>query len=595
MSHTPRRGALLLLAVCLLAFVPGLFTNPPIDRDEPRFTQASRQMYNSPDASGWIVPMVQDRPRLNKPPLIYWLQAGTAAALTGDIGPNATRDAIWMYRLPSAIAGIVAVFATWRLGRRLGTIAAHRSGANVDSRGHADATGLLAALFVAVSPVISWEARQGRADMVLVGVTTAALLFLWRVFEHRGTWRGVRDAIVLWLLVGIGIMTKGPVTPMVVVLGAIAFSIASREWRWWRTLGPWWGVPLACAVALPWVLLVVREIGFDEYWKTIRAETIGRAGSAAEGHGGFPGYHILLMPLVLGAGSIFAGWGIVRAARGMWRREAELDVSLVWCASMVLPSWIVFEISSTKLPHYTMPLLSVLAIVSAMLVVRVACDGVVVPNAAAWLARAWGVMMGVMAMLPALAATAWVWWSWSDASASARSIGIATIVLCAGAGVFVAHGVIRSTRSRAWLHASVAGVSCGIVLAAGVGVVIPQITIARTSERLVRAMPPIDPTHSRPLACVRGGHEDRPGLPRLEYGYDEDSLIFLTRGRCERLWRQEWKAWAKAHPDGILFLERNVADDDELHQASLRIVDRVLGFNYSKGRFVEVLVVEREP
>jgi len=94
---------------------------------------------------------------------------------------------------------------------------------------------------------------------------------------------------------------------------------------------------------------------------------------------------------------------------------------------------------------------------------------------------------------------------------------------------------------------------------------------------------------------VRGGHEDRPDLSRIEFGYDEDSLIFLTRGRCERLWRESWKAWANAHPDGILLLERNVADDDELRQASLRIVDRVRGYNYTKGRFVDVLVVERAP
>lgn len=594
MAHTPRRGAMVLLAVCLLAFVPGLFSNPPIDRDEPRFTQASRQMYNSPDASGWIVPKVQDRPRLNKPPLIYWLQAGSAACMTVEIGPNATRDAIWMYRLPSVIAGLVAVFATWRLGRRLVACADVGSGVTDTSARGADSTGLLAGLFVAVSPVISWEARQGRADMVLVGVTTTALLFLWRVFEHRGTWRGVRDAVVLWLLVGVGIMTKGPVTPMVVVLGSIAFSLATRQWRWWRTLGPWWGVPLACAVALPWALLVVREIGFDNYWKTIRAETIGRAGVAAEGHGGFPGYHVLLMPLVLGAGSIFAGWGVVRAVRGVFRRDADLDVALVWCASMVLPSWIVFEISSTKLPHYTMPLLPVLSIVSARLVVR-ATRGPEIPTPAFWLARAWGVMMGVMAMLPALAASAWVWWSWADASVSARSIGIATIVLCAGVGAFSTLAVIRSTRGGAWLHASIAGVACGLVLAAGVGLVIPQVTIARTSERLVRVVQSIDTTHTRPIACVRGGHEDRPDLSRIEFGYDEDSLIFLTRGRCERLWRESWKAWANAHPDGILLLERNVADDDELRQASLRIVDRVRGYNYTKGRFVDVLVVERAP
>ncbi|MDX9912938.1 MAG: hypothetical protein RBS39_14045, partial [Phycisphaerales bacterium] len=36
-----------LVALCLHAFLPGFFSLPPIDRDESRFAQASRQMYES--------------------------------------------------------------------------------------------------------------------------------------------------------------------------------------------------------------------------------------------------------------------------------------------------------------------------------------------------------------------------------------------------------------------------------------------------------------------------------------------------------------------------------------------------------------------
>src|SRR5688572_18053847 len=69
------RGGVALLLLCLVVYVPGQAGLPPIDRDESRFAQASRQMAASGTVEGWVVPRIQDRPRLNKPPLIYWLQA----------------------------------------------------------------------------------------------------------------------------------------------------------------------------------------------------------------------------------------------------------------------------------------------------------------------------------------------------------------------------------------------------------------------------------------------------------------------------------------------------------------------------------------
>src|SRR5947207_13795645 len=75
----PFRDALVLIGVCLVVYVPGLFSIPPVDRDESRFAQASRQTFESValpagerdpvmHGGGLVVPMLQSRPRLNKPP-----------------------------------------------------------------------------------------------------------------------------------------------------------------------------------------------------------------------------------------------------------------------------------------------------------------------------------------------------------------------------------------------------------------------------------------------------------------------------------------------------------------------------------------------
>ena len=68
-------GGVAIIVLCLAVYLPGLWSIPPVDRDESRFAQASRTMLESGD---YIVPRIGSTPRLNKPPLIYWLQAASA-------------------------------------------------------------------------------------------------------------------------------------------------------------------------------------------------------------------------------------------------------------------------------------------------------------------------------------------------------------------------------------------------------------------------------------------------------------------------------------------------------------------------------------
>ena len=51
-SHV--NAALVLLVVAFLSFIPGLFQIPPVDRDEARFAQATKQMIESGDYAQYI-------------------------------------------------------------------------------------------------------------------------------------------------------------------------------------------------------------------------------------------------------------------------------------------------------------------------------------------------------------------------------------------------------------------------------------------------------------------------------------------------------------------------------------------------------------
>src|SRR3972149_12233264 len=71
------RAAMFLVAFCLIAFLPGFFQIPPIDRDEARFAQATKQMVESGD---YVDIRFQNEVRYKKPVGIYWLQAAAVKA-----------------------------------------------------------------------------------------------------------------------------------------------------------------------------------------------------------------------------------------------------------------------------------------------------------------------------------------------------------------------------------------------------------------------------------------------------------------------------------------------------------------------------------
>ena len=105
-----RRGVLTglwLLVICAIAYLPGVFTIPPVDRDESRFAQASRQVMQAAqrsDLEGVLIPKIQDELRLNKPPLIYWAQAASAWFFDrDDDGADPRLQRIGWYRLPSMV------------------------------------------------------------------------------------------------------------------------------------------------------------------------------------------------------------------------------------------------------------------------------------------------------------------------------------------------------------------------------------------------------------------------------------------------------------------------------------------------------------
>src|ERR1700674_2947266 len=106
-SHV--RAVAFLLLCGLLLFLPGFFNIPPIDRDEARFAQATKQMVETGD---FVDIRFQDEVRYKKPVGIYWLQSAVVRSAEA-LGVKDAASAIWLYRVPSLLGAIGAVLMTY--------------------------------------------------------------------------------------------------------------------------------------------------------------------------------------------------------------------------------------------------------------------------------------------------------------------------------------------------------------------------------------------------------------------------------------------------------------------------------------------------
>jgi 4-amino-4-deoxy-L-arabinose transferase-like glycosyltransferase len=337
------RAVALLLGVALLAFLPGFFQIPPVDRDEARFAQATKQMLETGE---FVDIRFQDEVRYKKPVGIYWLQA--AAVKAGEaVGVPAARTTIWLYRMPSLFGATGAVLLTYWTALAFVT---RRSA-------------LLAGLMMASSVLLGVEARLAKTDAFLLLTCVAVMGAMARIYlgarRQPDENTGWALPALMWTAAAVSVLIKGPLILMFIGLTALALSIADRSGRWVWRLKPVVGFAWMSLLVLPWFLAIVAKSGDAFFVQAVGHDMLEKVTSGQEAHGAPPGFYTLLFFVTFWPGCVLA----TPSVPAIWqaRREPGARFLLAW----LLPSWIVFEIVITKLPHYVLPLYPAIAILIA--------------------------------------------------------------------------------------------------------------------------------------------------------------------------------------------------------------------------------------
>ena len=348
----------LLFFGCVVFHILGTWSLPLVDRDEPRFAEASREMIGR---GNYIVPYFNNQLRLDKPPLTYWAQVASYHVF----GEND-----FAARFPSAIAAALTALSIVVWGRRMG----------------GEKLGWWAAIIFTLSLQTFVHAKAAVADMWLVLFMTlahwAGYELLYRSDtnnEHRTLNLNNRRFLWWWIFylsLGLGFLAKGPIawTPLLTVAVVIIYT---RDWQLLRRFRFVSGILLTLLVVALWGIPALIQTHGEFFSIGIGRHVIGRSLTTMEGHGANSlGVYVLLLPFYFVTVFVsFFPWSIKLPwlVRKLWRnREAgvgapgyngnPIDIYLLAGIAVI---FVIFTLVSTKLPHYTLPAFPLLALLLA--------------------------------------------------------------------------------------------------------------------------------------------------------------------------------------------------------------------------------------
>ena len=538
-----------LIVFVLLAWLPGFFSLPPLDRDEARFAQATKQMLESGD---FVQIRLGDEARDQKPVGIYWLQAAATAAVSPLLPDERARTTIWTYRIPSLAGALAAVLLTFFLVRSFAAVG----------------TAFFSAFLLGSTLILMVEAHIAKTDAFLLAMIVGAQWVLMRTYlsarrpgEIAAPSFGA--AMAGWACFGFGVLIKGPIILGVCGATLLAVSLWDREWRWLARLRAGWGLPLALLIIVPWLIAIGIATDGAFFSNSLGGDFASKLIGEQESHGAPPGYFTVLAFVTFWPAVVVLLPGIYFAVVN--RRDPAVRFLLLWAAT----TWVMFEAAPTKLPHYTLPAYPALAILCAMWLTSAAAPAR--GRFERFLAAASPAIFLVIACILA-GALLWLPYAFGD---GAPPIAYLVVALALFAAIAACRAVLHGKRQRGAALAGAAGVLFYVLAWQAIA---PQLEDFRLSPRIADAVE----------ANARIGDP-----PVVVAGYAEPSIRFLLG--TETLLTTGAPAAEEAIRRGGLFVVSDMEQRDFLDALMAENVRpaplaTIEGLNYSNGRELRLTV-----
>jgi 4-amino-4-deoxy-L-arabinose transferase-like glycosyltransferase len=338
-------------ALTLFTFFILLGSRSLNEPDEGRYSEIAREMIETGD---WLVPHLWYLPHLDKPPMTYWLVAGSIKLF----GQNE-----WAVRLPVALAGISGVWAVFLLGCSLGGWR----------------TGFWSAVILQSSLLYFAMARMLTPDILLTQFVAWAMYFFWRSWQVASAERGVRSAeflkwhLVGWAAIALGFLTKGPIALAIPLVVFAALLIVRREEIPQKKIlfaGLAGGFALFLILAAPWFLAVFQRVPQSAHYMILGQAAGHLLGTTIKNRPGNPFYFFGILAAGLLPWTFLLGWLCRRSPVSKSEiRNPKSEISkdgLLLLNVWAVFTFALFSFSHAKLPAYILPIFPALAVMLAL-------------------------------------------------------------------------------------------------------------------------------------------------------------------------------------------------------------------------------------
>ena len=532
-----------LLALVTITVFTGQHMVPPIDRDESRFAQASRQMLQSGD---YITIRLQDELRAKKPAGIYWLQSASAALLDdADIAS---------YRFVNLLSLLVSIFLLFHIGLRL----------------YEPAIALGASAAFASGFLVLTEAHLAKTDTVLMLVVMIQQWALMQIYIDRDQTKTKSSShwVFFWTALAVGILIKGPIAPAIAILTMTSLIMWHRGSGWIKPLRLGRGLILMAVICLPWAILVTIATDGAFLDIAVTGDFLAKVHSGQESHGAPPLTYLALLGVLLWPASVLVPSALLHI-KAMLAQDSTRFL-MAW----LVPFWVIIELIPTKLPHYPLPVVP-----AAVLLLLWAVNRTVKLSPLRqkfYLIGQYVLLALGVVLVAAIMAVAVVF----GGESMRLAVSLAVIAfLLVGLAVLQGHRWIQTGQYLHLMALFITGMLVHFVIFAGV---VPQLSRIHMADAVLQNLAS---SRHQPAAIAAAG-------------YHEPSLVFLLGRDVLLVDGREAALFLAEAPDGVALVEarQQASFLGMARRLGLRLAtpEQLSGFNISKGQDVVILIYRRE-
>jgi 4-amino-4-deoxy-L-arabinose transferase-like glycosyltransferase len=427
------RILLVLLGLAALVYVVDLGGSSIWDANEAFYAETPREMVERAD---YVNPTFNYEARINKPVLSYWVVAGLYRVAGESVGVE---------RAAIAAAALLMIGAAFLIGRAAST---HR------------ASPLLAALGLAANPRFFMFGRRILVDVLLAAFMTLTLALFALAERHPERRRSL--LLLMYVCVGLGLLTKGPVAAALPAIVFFLYLAYHRELGRIRTMMLPLGAVIVAAIVSPWYIALYRQNG----WAPIRSFVVGENFERFTSQLGVSRGPLFYIPVMF---SDALPWSLLLpvAIWAWWRGRRDATADATSRVRTLLIFWIIaivgfFSLSSTKQDLYILPIIAAVAALGADVLARNAIDsGGSLLGAVRWSLLITGIVLAI-----AGAGVFYVFEKAGSAYAVDGTVTLSAIGVAGGLATAILAGRHRSGWAALVIAAALIGVNWTLVLRA---------------------------------------------------------------------------------------------------------------------------------